>query len=336
MRALLAFSVCFVVGCPVPPPGDVTREGEGETAEGEGEGATEGEGETFTPSCLPDDNTGFPLPRDDRTDPVGSSSTFEIGAWNLAHFGNPDESGPRQTELAADIITSLALDLIAVEEIESETEFNELLKRLPEHEGVLGPSTGNDEGFDQRTGFIYRCGRLSPGPSISLFSGNFNFPRAPLQVQFHYDDGATAFDFIAIVVHLKAFSDPESDERRRQAFVLLQNYVDSVVNSGNAPDEVVVLGDFNERLDNTAGQRNWAPFLDTSKYVVRTQPLSDRGESSFISNSNAILDHIVTTRGFDDEVGAGTIVIPRVDDDVPNYRDDVSDHRPVALVLRGF
>ena len=108
------------------------------------------------------------------------------------------------------------------------------------------------------------------------------------------------------------------------------------VGSSSQPDNIVVLGDFNERLDDPRGNENWTPFLDTAKYVVRTQPLVDRGEASFISGSNAILDHIVTTRGFDDEAGAATVVIPRVDDDVPNYRNDVSDHRPVALVMRGF
>lgn len=343
MRALLALAVVSsFAGCPVPPPesdGGPTREGEGD--EGEGDGGEEGEGdagegEGEANSCLPDDDTGFPAPLDNRTAAVGSSSTFDVATWNLAHFGNPDEAGPRQTELAADIITSLDLDLIGVEEIENETAWNELLARLPEHEGILQPSSGSEDGFDQRTGFIYRCGPLTPGAVVQLFTGDFNFPRAPLQVAFHYEDGDDVADFLAIVVHFKAFEDFESNERRNEAFRRLEAYVDSVVNGAAGPQEVIILGDFNERLDDQNGRVNWQPFLDEAKYVVRTEPLVERGEASFISNSNAILDHIVTTRALDDEVGAGTIIIPRVDDTVPNYRNDVSDHRPVALVFRGL
>lgn len=316
-------------GCPVPP---VVSDA-GPRGEGEGE-ASEGEGDIGV-GCVADDDTGFRAPAD-VTNALGSGGTLDIGTWNLAHFGNPDESGPLQTELAADIIASLELDLIGVQEIEDVDEWNELLARLPNHEGVLSASTGNEAGFDQRTGFIYRCGPLTPGRAVQLFNGNFNFPRAPLQVDFHFDDGSASFDFIAIVVHFKAFSDFESSERRKEAFVLLQTYVDSLVNAESGNENVIILGDFNERLDDVTGGRNWAPFLDGTRYVVRTQPLVDRGEASFISGGGAILDHLITTRGFDDEAGAATISIPRVDTEVPNYRDDVSDHRPVALILRGF
>jgi endonuclease/exonuclease/phosphatase family metal-dependent hydrolase len=329
---VLCFAVVAAAACPVPstavPGGEEGEEGDGGDANGEGEGEAVG--------CLPDEDTGFPAPLGTRTASVGSLSTFDVAAWNLKRFGSTDESDPRQAEFVADVITSLDLDLVGVQEVENETRWNELLARLPEHDGILQPSSGRAEGFDQRTGFLYRCGRLTPGPAVQLFSGNFNFPRAPMQVEFRYADDDDVVDFLAIVVHFKAFEDSESNERRNAAFRLLEAYVDSIVNSASAPEKIVILGDFNERLESQNGQENWAPFLDGSKYVVHTQPLSDRGEASFVSSSGGLIDHIVTTRAFDDEVGVGTIVIPRVDQDVPNYRDDVSDHRPVALILRGL
>lgn len=333
MRLFCLAAVVLCVACPVPPA--VTDAGGGRPdGEGEGEEGDEGEGEGGV-GCVSDDDTGFDLPITNRTAAVGSAATLDIAAWNLAHFGN---SGAREVSLVADVIESLNVDLMAVEEVESPTDFAELAKRLPDHEGILEREQSDDPQFDQRVGVLYRCGRLTPlGNPVHLFSGNGNFPREPLQVTFRFDDGDAVFDFTAIVVHFKAFEDQESRDRREQAFILLQNYVDSFVNSAAGTENVVVLGDFNERLDEPAGAANWGPFLDTSKYVVRTQPLVDRGEASFINNDDdTILDHIVTTRAFDDEAGAATIVIPRVDEDVPNYRSDVSDHRPVALVLRGF
>ncbi len=321
LRALLC-GVVVGTACPVPPP-QVGGEGEGEAGEGEGEGGV---------GCADDDATGFPAPSSGRTDRIGSGSTFDIAAWNLHNF--PSTRGTAAT--VADVITSLDLDLISVEEIADEDAFNELVSRLPEHEGVLSTDSYSDGSY-QKVGFIYRCSRLTPTNVALVFTGDgFNFPRPPMQVQFHYDDGDNAFDFTAISVHFKALEDAEAVERRHEAFIKLEAYVDSLVKGSSGPDEIVILGDFNERLDQSSGASNWAPFLDADKYVVRTQPLSDRGEASFISNSNAILDHIVTTRAFDDEVGDGTTLIPRVDGDIAHYRDDVSDHRPVALILRGL
>ncbi|MDP2341726.1 MAG: endonuclease/exonuclease/phosphatase family protein [Deltaproteobacteria bacterium] len=319
---LLRSAACGVVvvglaACPTPPVVLGEGEGEGEGEEGEGEGE----------SCVVDDNTGFPAPLASRTDRIGSSTTLDIAAWNIRNFPRAGST----VSTVADVITSLDLDLIALEEMEDEDSFNELLARLPEHEGLLSTDTYSDGSY-QKLAFIYRCGRLTPTSDTLIFTGDgFNFPRPPMQVQFHYDDGDKAFDFIAIAVHLKAQEDAESAARRRASFISLQTYVNSLV-EGDGVDEIVILGDFNEALDNP----NWAPFLDTSKYVVRTQPLFSAGDASFISAGNVILDHIVTTRAFDDEVGAGTAIIPRVDSDVANYRNDVSDHRPVALILRGL
>jgi endonuclease/exonuclease/phosphatase family metal-dependent hydrolase len=112
--------------------------------------------------------------------------------------------------------------------------------------------------------------------------------------------------------------------------------VNSLVTSNNGTDEVIVLGDFNERLDDSeGGLDNWAPFLNESRYVVRSRPLENAGEASFLSSANALIDHIVTTRAFDDEVGAGTAGVAKLEQDILNYRDQISDHRPVTLIMRG-
>ena len=205
----LTLAVVGVVGCPVPSPQTGEGEGEGEGSEGEGE---PGEG------CAVDDDTGFPAPVSGRTDRIGSASTFDIGAWNIRNF---PRSGTTVATVA-DVITSLDLDLIALEEMEDEDSFNELLARLPEHEGILSTDTYSD-GTYQKLAFVYRCGRLTPTSTALIFTGDgFNFPRPPLQVQFRYDDGDSAFDFTAIAVHLKAQGDPDSVERRRESFISLE------------------------------------------------------------------------------------------------------------------
>jgi endonuclease/exonuclease/phosphatase family metal-dependent hydrolase len=322
LAALGALSmVPWLAACPTPQSPDG----------GAGEGEGEGEGESPPDSCTPDENTGFPAPRSDVTDAIGSRSTFDVATWNIRNF--PETS--TTTATVADVITSLDLDLVALQEIADQRAFDELLARLPAHEGLLSTHAYSDGSY-QKTAVLYRCGALSPGLPASIFTGDGGaFPRPPLQIPFHYDDGDRVFDFTVIVVHFKADESADSSARRAEAFTKLANYVDSYVASA-AADEVIILGDFNERLDEAPGSTNWRPFLDTSKYVVRTKPLADDGEASFLSSSNALIDHIVTTRALDDEVSAGVAVVPRVEFDVPNYRNAVSDHRPVVLVMRGL
>ena len=139
-------------------------------------------------------------------------------------------------------------------------------------------------------------------------------------------------------MHFKASegnNDTDSSQRRGRAFQNLANYVNTLPPS--FPAEIVVLGDFNERLDQPNGLANWAPFLDESKWVVRSKPLSERGITTFLGSgaTESMIDHIVTSRAFDDEVANGTAFVPFLEDDFSDYRNLVSDHRPITIVMRG-
>ena len=320
VRSLLLFCVCsfylFYLGCPLPQA--VEGEGEGEEGEGEGEGET----------CSHDPSTGYPAPDGDVMAPIGGAASLDILTWNLHNYPSAGDS----PELVADVLTSLDVDLIALQEIGDEDAFWELVDRLPDHEGVLSSDTYSD-GTYQKIAFLYRCGVLAPlRDSLIFVADGLNFPRPPLEVTFRYDDGEEQFDFVAISVHLKAGENAEDFDRREDAFASLQNYVASLVD-GPSPDSIVILGDFNERLDDARGELNWGPFLDRSRYLVHSQVLVDAGEESYLS-SGAILDHIVSTTAFSNDVGAGSVSIPRVDLAVERYRDRISDHRPVALTVR--
>jgi hypothetical protein len=86
-----------------------------------------------------------------RTRSCGSAVTLDIACWNIENF--PD--APETPSLVADLITSLDLDLIVVEEIANTAAFDELIARLPEHEAVLSSHRYTPTSY-QKIGVIYR------------------------------------------------------------------------------------------------------------------------------------------------------------------------------------
>jgi endonuclease/exonuclease/phosphatase family metal-dependent hydrolase len=270
---------------------------------------------------------GYPAPRGDLVGRVGTPGAIDIAAWNVENF--PKSSGT--TALLADLITSLDLDLVAMQEVESIESWNELVARLPDHDGILSSHTyGN--GSYQKVGFIYRRDLLSLTTPALLFDANgYEFPRPPLRVHVTVTGASPQVELTVITLHLKAGTGFEDRSRRTDAVQMLEAYVRQAVD--NAGEQVLMLGDFNEVLTTSAGMSVMAPFLDaTSRYKIRTLNLANSGQTSFIP-SGAILDHVITTSNLDDEMGTGSTVIPRVDYELTSYESVISDHLPVVSAM---
>jgi endonuclease/exonuclease/phosphatase family metal-dependent hydrolase len=277
------------------------------------------------------DSDGFPYPppRTDVVPAVGSPDTLEIAAWNIENF--PAES--HTPGYVADLITSLDLDVIVVEEIASETAWHELLDRLREHEGILSTHVYNATDY-QKIGVIYRSSMVKPGTVKLLFQTDaYAFPRPLLSVPLTIDDHRhPALQLEVIGVHFKAGVSDEDGARRRAAVQQLDAYLRAQANSGGE-DEVIVAGDYNEVINTPVGQANLAPFLTApDHYTVRTQANSANNEISFVPSSR-LLDHITTTVGLADEFTNARVVIPRLQTIYSGYVDHVSDHLPIVLVV---
>lgn len=261
-------------------------------------------------------------------DPIGTDDAIDIAAWNIENFP-ADANTPA---LVAELITALAIDLVAVEEIANLDAWDELVELLPDHEGVLSFHEYSP-GFFQKVGYLYRADLMEVEPDALLFEDDsFQFPRPPLQVTVTVPgaDGGPV-EFVAIVLHLKAGLNEDDRARRRAAMITLEAHVRGLVDGG--ADEVIVLGDYNEVLTSAIGRDVFGPFLDApGLYRVQTDALAQSGAFSFVP-SGAMLDHIITTTGLDDEVGGSRAVIPRLDLEVQGYVDRVSDHLPVAIAL---
>jgi len=270
----------------------------------------------------------YPPPRSDLVPSIGSSGAVDIAAWNIENFPQTAET----PSIVADLITSLGLDLIAVEEIASVDAFDELVARLPDHEAILSSHTYG-EGSYQKVGFLYNADLMTLDDGALLFEDQgYDFPRPPLQVHITVDDGThPAVEFIAIVVHLKAGIGDDDRARRIAAIETLEAHLRDLVGAGK--DQVLVMGDFNERLDTDDGRAVFAPFLDApSDYTVRTLGPAEDGEVTYLPFGGRFIDHIITTAGLADEMTASDPVVPPLDQELVTY-GDVSDHLPVATAM---
>lgn len=276
-----------------------------------------------------DTDTGYPPPRDDLVPSVGTPGAVDIAAWNIENFPRTGDT-PR---VVADLVTSLGLDFVAVEEIASVDAFDELVARLPDHEAILSSHTYG-EGSYQKVGYLFDRTLMQVDGGALLFDDQgYDFPRPPLQVRVTVDDGVhPAVEFIAIVVHLKAGIGDDDRARRAAAVEALEGHVRDLVAAGE--DQVIVMGDFNEQVDTDEGRPVFAPFLDSpSEYTVRTLGPAQDGEVTYLPFGGRFIDHIVTTAGLAGEMSASDPLVPPLHEQLPGYTDDVSDHLPVVAAM---
>lgn len=246
--------------------------------------------------------------------------------WNLESF--PLTVGA--VGQAAEILEELAPDLVALQEISEPHAFSELLDELPDYDGVLN----HDPGAYLRVGLLYRRGRVELSDVETLFEDDwYAFPRPPLKARVTLTETAPEpVDFVAVVVHLKAQLDAESEARRRAGNEALDAWIQAELARGEEQD-YVVLGDFNDKLTDPPAWNVFGAFLDQpERYSFLTLPLAQAGEHSYIP-FESMIDHVLVTADALDEIGSGATEVLALEQQFADYRD-LTDHRPVRTWLR--
>ncbi len=276
------------------------------------------------PAADADPANPYPPPRSDVVPAIGSADTFEIATWNLHNFPSTGNSA----QLVADLITSLDLDVVVVEEIASETAWDELLARLPEHEGSLSSHQYGPDDY-QKIGVIYRASIASVGTPELLFPQSFAFPRPAFALPVTVDG-----DTVQVIgIHLKAGVTDADAERRREAVVILDTFLRQQVDAGGEP-EFVVLGDYNERVTSESDRAILAPLLTApDRYTIRTEPPALAGAVTYLGFGGSFIDHITTSAALDLTWPGSRIDAPRLDLMTQSYRTIVSDHLPAIMVV---
>ena len=261
---------------------------------------------------------------------VGSDATLDVAAWNVEWFGSSSH-GPSnvdvQVQNVVDIMLGSGIDIWAVQEIVNQTRAQEVLDKLPSSwDGMLATESGQ-----QRVGYFWDTDVLQLRNSTHfLQTFNYEFAgRPPLKAEFNVTLPDTSFIATFIVVHMKAFGDRTSWERRTEAARRIKNHIDF---TGLASQPVFFLGDYNDELTASTynGQRSpYAIYLeDPDDYSVLTWPLEQAG--GFSHQSGSFLGHItVSNEAADMWVEGSTQVLTNLVS-VNSFYARTSDHLPVV------
>ncbi len=267
---------------------------------------------------------------------TGTEDFADIGFWNIEHFNNSVSN--RRISDVADVIERLSMDVLGLVEVQ-----NGALDRLVSDLGKRGNSMGyeylNVRGsqdiavlYDRDTTKVKKrkdiVDRHKKRLNARTSSGKTAFPRHPLFVECHVEDGNNKkVKFIIIVVHLKAFGDAQSRARRRLAAEVLTEIIDDIRDREDIP--VILGGDFNEKLDNQVlSALKTAPDL----FSLTLDDASTDALSYVGGRYRSLIDHIVVSRDAQmGNISGDDAAIVRLDRSVRDFADRVSDHVPIVF-----
>jgi endonuclease/exonuclease/phosphatase family metal-dependent hydrolase len=255
----------------------------------------------------------------------GNSSSFEIVTVNLQGF--PKAGNPTLLKVR-DMIKKIDPDVIALQEITSETAFNDLLKELPGWEGRYYP-VNNDV---YNLAYLFKTSEVTIDDSKTriILSGDISaFPRAPFEIFVKHK--TLNISTYLINIHLKCCSGADNEARRRDASEKLSNYIRTTRPS----DPVIILGDFNDLISGvTAGTNVFYNIVSASSEYRFADMNIAKGGSLMWSYPlyPSHIDHFLVTNELFSNID--TTMVIRPDPCYSSYFDIISDHRPVEIVLK--
>jgi endonuclease/exonuclease/phosphatase family metal-dependent hydrolase len=257
--------------------------------------------------------------------PAGTDTTIEIATWNLQNF---PKKGEQTIGSLLGLIPQLDLDIYAIQEVEDTASFRLMLSALTGFDGVYSADVYGGNSY-QKTAIIHKTATVSLSNVHQLFWSSDSVVRPPMEMDVDAACRGRTFGFRLIVLHLKAGTDYSDFAQRRATCRLLKEHIDSELAAGRDSD-FVVAGDWNDKLDDPPEENVFQAFLDDSTdYRFLTLPLAGNSyHGSYIGGD--LIDHLLATRGALGEYGNGSTTTLRLDDQMPEYEQRISDHRPVV------
>jgi endonuclease/exonuclease/phosphatase family metal-dependent hydrolase len=275
---------------------------------------------------------------------VSTDSTLEVVTWNLETFPYPTPADqghdPQVTvDLVVQAMYGLNADIYAVQEIQSQRRFDEVVAKLDGWSGLRS----DDDSYN--LAYVYRDdGSLENIAFTEILNASEYgrpFPRRPFLMTFTFG----GYDVAVLNNHYKCCGDDVIDEsdpwdettRRRDASLILEEYIDANL----AGRMVVVVGDFNDELDDPVAGNVFANFLaKPARWRFLDLPIAlDRNALWSYPGWPSHLDHILVTNQLfpaAEKQDALIRVVPLhtvLSGGWGTYSSDISDHLPVEVRL---
>ena len=286
----------------------------------------------------------------------GDRSTLNLLTWNVENF---PKNNLTTVEYLNSAIDSLVVDIIALQEIKSQTKLNQLTEQLGDewinfrdfgssNYGQLAYLINTDEITNIISPFsipneIVQCETYMqnvdshPCQNSTDYDIEYNFAwRMPYVLEFTYENQI----FYIINVHFKCCNSYGNEKFRRYE---ASNYLDAYINSNYPNDNVIIMGDFNGNIDEIVNieqvQHNVFESFLSSTYVFADESiyLGDSESWSYPTYPSHI-DHIVITNEIFNssliEYNINTVLVEDLyNGGFSEYNEHISDHRPVLINL---
>ena len=268
---------------------------------------------------------------------VGTDTTLEIATWNLENFAKDDEN---TVAAVIQAVEAMDIDIIALQEISSSLEFKALVDGLDGWDGFQATSHSYIN-----LAFLFKTGgKLEVDTFYEILAG---LPRPdPLNRNPLVLSGSFAGKpFVVINNHYWCCGNGTIDEGTPddREFLRLQasQALDEYIRDNFAGQRVVLLGDLNDQLIDSAANNVFQPFLDAPELYRFVDMEIAQGATSGWSFPGypSHLDHILITAPlFDAFQGKTTLVqvVPLhtfLTHGFTEYDPLISDHLPVVLKL---
>ncbi len=259
--------------------------------------------------------------------PSFEATTANIAGWNLSGFSPiPTE----KAETFSNAITYFDPEVLVLAEVNPDSIANEIVAELNEI-GICYKGEILDQTASQNIAILYKCGvQLS---NLRLIQGSDN-NNTSLRKAFAADIKVGEFDFILIVVHMKAGRGSSPRSVRDNQAQAIANFIQNAT-FGDEKD-VLVIGDYNmipgqdQSNFNKMNPNNFLNFVSDNL----------AGQFSHIGSSGPgnLLDGCAISREHTIEYITGSIRIIQMHDilglPLIDYRNTISDHLPLDAVFR--
>ena len=253
----------------------------------------------------------------------GTNQSLDIVTFNVETF---PINGYTSVIAVANLLKTIDADIYALQEVASQSGFNQLISLMPGYAGLFYLINNSDWNL----AYIYKVSEISVNSASTrlLFTDSQYFPRPPFEIKIHHS--TTNLDIYLINNHLKCCGGSENETSRRIASEMLKDYADN----SRPDDAVIILGDLNDEITGTGSSEN--PFLnfidDPADYLFADMDIAEGSQLwwSYPSYPSHI-DHILIT----DELfsSVDTTIVYKAAPCYSDYSTYISDHRPVGIKL---